>query len=128
MRPSRRHLARLASAALTAGVIVGCGGGKPPVDTSTEEGTVTGSVRIHGKAPKSGKVIFDPSNHLRRETSRETEIGADGTYSITTLVGQNIVRLETPETTGDRVLSDFDLYYDVKPGENRYDIEMPPPD
>ncbi|WP_169978104.1 hypothetical protein [Tautonia rosea] len=126
MRVPNRRWIQLASAALVGGVVIGCGSGKPPVETSTTEATVTGTVTIHGKTPKQGRIVFDASNHLRKDVPlRDAPIGPDGTYTITTVIGGNRIRVESPETMSNRELADTEDYLEVQPGENRKDISLP---
>jgi len=78
-------------------VVWGCnsGGSAPAVSGSSEESTVKGTVTIKGKAASSGKIVFDPANTSRRTAiARTAEIGKDGSYTVTTLIGQNIVSAE----------------------------------
>jgi hypothetical protein len=107
---------------------IGCDSGAPPVSTSTEEGTVTGTVTIRGKKVSKGQVVFDPSNYQRQAPARTVEIQKDGTYSVTTLVGQNSVQVVSPVLNRDRELSDFSLFFEVQPGANTYNIVLPPPE
>jgi hypothetical protein len=125
MEHTRRRIAGLL---LTMMLIIGwgCGGATPPVDTSTQEATVKGTVKVKGKPASNGYVIFNPSNIKRKAESRKATIGKDGTYSLTTLVGENSVELQVPEAMKLGVDVPL-LQYDVKSGENAYDIELPPP-
>ena len=85
----------------------GCGDGAPPVESSEAEATVAGTVKVRGKPATKGTVTFDPSNIRRKNaTARSAPIGKDGAYSITTLVGQNVVSVTTPETERDVKLED----------------------
>lgn len=126
IRSSRRvrRLAVIASLALGAG----CGGGgKPSVDTSMEEATVKGTVKFKGAPVTKGEIAFDPSNYQRKsETARRTKIGSDGSYTVKTLVGDNQVSFTIAEMARDPKLQDFMMHYDVKSGENNFDIALPP--
>jgi hypothetical protein len=104
----------------------GCDG-KPAVDTSDEEVTVTGSVKVLGKTPQKGYVRFDPSNYKRKVASREAPIAKDGTYSIKTLVGRNGVSVSLPAMNLSREMDGIEVRYDAKPGPNTFDIVLPPP-
>src|SRR3954452_21607866 len=75
----RSLLSRIACLGLAIVVIgSGCNGGRPPVDTSTTEATITGTVKIRGKPVTEGKVSFDPSNVARKwEPARTATIGKD---------------------------------------------------
>jgi hypothetical protein len=105
----------------------GCGSGAPAVSTSDEEGTVKGTVTFKGKPVTEGTVSFDPSNVKRRDAApRSAPIAKDGTYSVKTLVGDNRVRASFPGLEADRQSSEVELIYYVKPGENTYDLVLPP--
>jgi hypothetical protein len=104
----------------------GCDG-TPAVDTTTAEAKVSGIVRVRGKPMAGGEITFDASNSGRQiETPRKTTIGSDGTYSITTLQGQNTARISGPMVAKDPQLAYGNHTYDVKPGENTWDINLPP--
>lgn len=120
------------SVVLTAAVVLvgswGCSGDGPPsVSTSTDEATVKGTVTVRGKRLARGTVTFNPSNHLRKDAaSRTADIAKDGTYSITTLVGGNVVSVQAPEVKKVPGLEYEELSYDVQAGENTFDIVLPP--
>jgi hypothetical protein len=107
-------------------IVWGCGDGKPPVTSSTEEATVKGTVTIKGKRAKKGEVLFDPSNYRRADaTARSAPISSDGTYEIKTLVGENTVRVGGPEAADAGGLY-LTIPIDVKAGEiNTLNIELP---
>jgi hypothetical protein len=112
----------MASAILVGG---GCGGGTPSVSSSTEEAAVKGTVTVKGKPATTGVVVFDPSNINRKgETSRTAEIGADGSFAITTLVGENMVSVRGP-FVGKAGLATSRKMFDVKSGENTFAVELP---
>jgi len=113
----------LAVAAIVSGV--GCDGG-PPVETSKTEAKVHGKVIIRGKPVKKGRVWFDPANYRRKDVAaRDAEVAEDGTYEITTLIGENSVRYEGPATLKDRELDGAVQGFDVKDGDNQFDIILP---
>ena len=88
---------------------------------------MTGKITFKGQPVTEGTISFDPSNIKRpTEAPRSGPIGKDGTYSVKTLVGDNRVRASFPEMKADRQSSNVDLIYDVKPGENTYDLVLPP--
>jgi hypothetical protein len=104
----------------------GCGGGKPPAESSLTEATVKGTVTVHGKPATSGKVIFDPTNINRRDASlRVADIRPDGTYQATTLIGPNSVTLTLPRTGTWTDAMSPDLAINVRRGENSFDISLP---
>jgi hypothetical protein len=88
---ARRHAARwLALAIWVAGA--GCNAFAPGLSSSTEEATVTGTVRVRGKPVTNGEITFRSSNVNRRGApTKNAPIGKDGRYTITTLVGENFV-------------------------------------
>ena len=92
-------------AAAGAGLIVlaselaawGCGSGAPHAESSRTEARVTGRVTAAGKPVANGRVIFDPANVNRpSEPARTAEIGKDGTFEVTTLIGANRVTVAIP--------------------------------
>jgi hypothetical protein len=126
MSATAHRLACLIS--VTGGLLVatwGCGD-QPSVTSSTTEATVKGTVIIKGKPATKGKVVFDPANYRRKDVqARSAPINKDGTYSVTTLVGGNNVRVEGPEAEkAGATYSSID--FDVKSGENTLDIKLPP--
>jgi hypothetical protein len=94
----RRTRTRAALLALVCGLAaVGCGPGRPHAESSLAEATVTGHVRSSGKPITKGQVIFDPANVNRPNVSaRSSEIGPDGAYKVTTLIGENRVTVAIP--------------------------------
>lgn len=79
--------------------IWGCesGSGAPDVSSSMEESAVKGTVSFKGKPYTKGKIVFSPANVKRREAPvREAKIEDDGTYSLTTLIGENTVYVQGP--------------------------------
>lgn len=120
-RASRRAASLAVALGLAAGW--GCGEGAPSVETSTAEAAVKGKVTFNGKPVTKGEVVFDPSNHLRKNVeSRKAELGADGTYSATTLVGENQVYVNSPQL---RKTAVEPIALDVKSGENTLDVTLP---
>ena len=115
-------------AAMSAGLVIagwGCGGGGPSVSGSSAEGKVTGRLFVKGKPATKGEVVFDPSNIERKlEQARTAPVGPDGTYEITTLVGENKVSARGP---GLNAFAYEIQSVDVKEGENTFDIQLPVP-
>jgi hypothetical protein len=109
------------------GLGCGCGSGAPYAESSMTEATVTGRVTTQGKPVTNGQVVFDPSNINRRsETARTVELRKDGTYEVTTLIGENRVTLAIPGRPKKKVgTPHFQKVYDVKAGTNTFDIEAP---
>jgi hypothetical protein len=103
----------------------GCGGETPSVSSSTREVTVKGTVSIKGKPATAGEVVFDPSNIKRKNAaSRSAKIAGDGSYAITTMVGENMVTVQGP-AVNQSGLTRNRKQYDVKSGENSLVIELP---
>jgi hypothetical protein len=87
---------------------------------------VKGRVTLRGKPLAKAEIQFNPANVNRKFAATVTaNIGNDGSYEITTLVGENTV------TLGGRALGkNVQLQYlaktlDVKEGENTFDIPIP---
>jgi hypothetical protein len=122
MRIRYRFLVSLTTAAAV-WIIVGCGG-PPPVDTSNVEANVKGVVKIDGAPATEGDIIFDAANYKRKEVAaRSAPIGADGSYTIKTLTGENQVRLGGALVHKKGILGRVTRALDVKPGENTFDFE-----
>lgn len=117
--------------ALVMGMLIapwGCdgGGGAPPVESSLAEAKVRGTVKARGKLVTNGEVSFNPANAARKDVpTRSAPISKDGTYEITTLVGRNAVRIAGPTVAKDPQLGYAGLTYEVKAGDNTYDIDLP---
>jgi hypothetical protein len=119
----RTRIAVLVPSAL---LVIGWGcDSRPAVSTSTTEATVKGTVTIKGKPATKGTVEFDPANYQRKDVqARSAPINPDGTYTITTLVGGNTVRVRGPEAEKAGALYET-IDFDVKAGENNLDIKVP---
>ena len=118
------QIAGLLSSALLVAAM-GCGG-RPSAEGSMTEATVRGTVTINGKPATTGEVVFDPSNYERPNAEAyRTPIQEDGSYEITTLVGYNMVQIDSEEAArADAAYSTID--YEVQQGENTFDIKLPP--
>jgi hypothetical protein len=117
------------AAIVTLGFVLspGCGGG-PPVSGAADEATVKGTVKILGKAVTKGEIVFNPSNVARKDApSRSAKINADGSYSITTLIGDNRVSISGPELKKHPGLEYEELRCDVGRGETTFDVDLTPP-
>jgi expansin (peptidoglycan-binding protein) len=119
---SRGFVTAVSAAWLAA--LCGCesGGAAPPVSSSTEEGTVHGTITVNGKKASGGKILFDPSNiHRKSVGAASAEIDKDGTYTVKTLIGENQIRVESPETK--KGMFNVDRF-DVKSGDNTHDVSL----
>ena len=123
-RRARRIVPVLSAAGLLLVAAWGCDS-RPAVPASTEEGTVKGTVYLKGKPVTAGTVYFDPANYRRKDVeARKAAINKDGSYTITTLVGGNMVHVSGPEVEkAGQAYEHFDV--DVKPGDNSFDIRLP---
>jgi hypothetical protein len=126
MRRSRLWFGASLSAALMAASF-GCSE-TPAVNSSNAEATVSGKVTIKGKPMKGGEITFNPANYQRQDApTRTAPVKPDGTYEITTLQGQNAVKVAGPEVLKDPQLGYAGLTVDVPSGGKTFDIELPPP-
>jgi hypothetical protein len=100
---------------------------KPSVTGSSAEGEVSGVVNIRGKPMAGGELSFDPANYQRpNEKPRKATVGPDGTYSVTTLVGHNSVRISGPAITKEPALAYGIHNIEVTSGPNTFNIDLPP--
>jgi hypothetical protein len=102
----------------------GCGNGKPSVDTSLTEATVSGVVSVKGTPATGGQVRFNPSNSERIVPTRSAEIGSDGRYSIKTLTGDNRVTFDGEVAAKNKGVGLMKEYASVKSGENQIDFDL----
>jgi hypothetical protein len=124
-----RSASRIVSLGLIASVcafaIVGCGSATPYAEASLTEAKVSGRVTAAGKPVTKGQIIFDPANVNRRnERARTAELRTDGTYEVTTLIGENrvTVAIPVPRTKGQYPYNQRTCA--VKVGINSLDIEL----
>ncbi len=100
--------------------------GSVSVSNSSDEATVKGKVTVNGKLATGGEIIFDPSNIRRRDAAmRKAKIGEDGSYSVTTLVGENTASVDTPEIRKAGMQIQARKQVDIKAGENDLPLEIP---
>ncbi|RUL88671.1 carboxypeptidase-like regulatory domain-containing protein [Tautonia sociabilis] len=125
MAINRRRLGAMAAAALlSAGA--GCGGGRPDVDSAMEEVMVSGRVTIDGKPAAGSTITFDPSNVERRDAqARSTQINDDGTYTISTLIGQNRVSFSGGEIGKYPEIINGASMHELQRGENTLNFDLP---
>ena len=125
MRPHWQRWAWLVAPSLALAIIPACGGGTPAASSSGDEVTVSGTVKAEGQPVAKGQIHFDPANVNRKDASARTvAIGPDGTYTITTLVGQN--RIRVTDVAAKRNQSFDEIGRDVRPGEGPLDINLIP--
>jgi hypothetical protein len=122
----------LAAAVALLGIAAGCDS-RPAVNSSTtEEGTVHGRVTLDGKPVTGGEVVFNPANYQRKMiAARTAPIGADGTYTITTLTGSNAVMVNPKaDSRGKPKAGAVPAQmrpFEVQPGDNTFDVELSTP-
>jgi hypothetical protein len=88
---------------------------------------VKGTVTARGKLVTDGELRFNPTNYMREGVgARTAKIQKDGHYEVKTLIGQNSVSLTGPALAKDPQLAYGALSFDVKPGENEYNVVLPP--
>jgi hypothetical protein len=124
MRLRRRDAALLVAVLLAWPLGQGCGDGKPSVDTSKNEATVVGVVRVKGVPAEGGTIIFNPSNSERIVPSRSAPINKDGSYSITTYTGGNQILFEGDVAMKNREIGLLREFVDVQRGENKADFDL----
>lgn len=123
-RPNRKAAAPLLVAALIAAGAIGC-------NQRSDIGTVTGKVTYGGQPLRAVEVQFDPVGPGRNSVGYTN---ADGEYTLQytasqagALVGQhNVAVFDRSGQTS--IPAEFTrLTFEVKPGSNRFDIEIPGP-
>ncbi len=130
LRRHRNPAVQMAAAILFL-TIAGCDAysGAPSVSSSLEEATVKGTIRVRGKPVDNGRILFRCAN-IRRPSAkaRDVPIAKDGTYTVTTLVGDNIVEISCKElhTKQNRPYLDNEKTVIVESGENTIDFDIPP--
>lgn len=117
-------LSALSMLILTLPAALGCGDGKPSVDTSLTEATVTGVVSVKGVPATGGTIHFNPSNSGRIVATKTAEIGADGSYTIKTYTGDNQVTFGGEIAKKNMGLGLMKEYASVKSGENKIDYDL----
>jgi hypothetical protein len=121
----RRRIALVSAIApLVLAIISGCGDGKPSVDTSRNEATVTGVVTAKGVPVTGGTIYFNPSNSGRIVPINSAEIGPDGRYTITTYTGDNQVTYGGAVATKNRGVGLRRDFATVRSGENKFDFDV----
>jgi hypothetical protein len=109
--------------------LVGCdgsGGGGSSVSSSTEQAKAKGKVTYKGKPLAKIEVRFNPANVNRKSAATVTATTKDdGSYEITSLVGDNIVSLTGGVVSKNPSLTYFSKPVDLTAGENSIDIDVP---
>jgi hypothetical protein len=120
----RRDAFLLAMTLVSWAAIPGCGDGKPSMDTSLTEATVKGVVTAKGVPVKGGTINFNPSNSGRIVPTRTAEIGPDGTYTIKTNTGDNLVTYGGELAAKHMGVGLKRDYANVQSGENQLDFDV----
>jgi hypothetical protein len=105
-------------------IAAGCGDGKPYMDTSLTEATVTGIVSVKGKPATGGKINFNPANSSRIVGINLADIGPDGSYTAKTLTGDNQVTFSGEVAIKNNGVGLIREYAVVKSGENKIDYDL----
>jgi len=119
-----RNAFRCALTVISFLLIAGCGDGKPYIDTSLTEATVTGVVSVNGVPATAGTIHFNPSNSGRIVPTKSADIGPDGGYTIKTYTGDNQVTYGgelAKKNTGVGLRRDSAT---VQSGENKIDFDV----
>ncbi len=122
--PRPDYLRTALLAVLASATLHGCGDGKPRVDTSLSEASVSGTVSVKGSPATGGKIQFNPSNSGRIVPTRVAEIGPDGSYKIKTLTGDNRVTFDGEVATKNVGVGLVKEYASVGSGENHIDFDL----
>jgi hypothetical protein len=116
-----------AIASLTAMALVAFGqgcDGTPSVDTSQNEVTVTGIVKVKGQPATGGQISFNPSNRDRKVPAFSAPIGQDGSFTIKTYTGENEVRFAGDVAKGYPMLGMIKKYCTVSGGGQQQDFDL----
>jgi len=122
--PHSHNIRAALLALVVASLLQGCGEGKPSVDTSLTEASVSGTVSVKGTPATGGKILFNPSNAGRIVPTRTADIGPDGTYTIKTLTGDNRVTFEGEVASKNVGVGLLKEYAKVESRENHVDFDL----
>jgi hypothetical protein len=122
LRRRTAFLLVIAMPSLTTGL--GCGDGKPAIDKSMTEATVSGVVYVKGKPATGGVILFNPSNSGRIVPLRTAPIAPDGTYTIKTLTGGNQVSFDGEVATKNRGVGLIKDFIQVTTGTNEANFDL----
>jgi hypothetical protein len=102
----------------------GCGDGKPWVDKSLTEATVSGIVSVKGKPADGGQILFNGNSSGRSVPIRTAEIGRDGSYTIKAFTGVNQVSFDGEIASKNRGVGLVKEACDVVSGENKANFDL----
>jgi len=124
-----RQVGRLGGLALAVLLALGgCdGSGAPSASSSTAQAKAKGKVTLNGKPLAKVEVRFNAANVNRKTAPTATAIaGDDGSYEVTTLVGENMISLGGPEVSKhSKQLTYFSQSANLTAGENKVDLDIP---
>ena len=100
------------------------------VSQTADEATVRGKVTLGGQPLTGGQLVFNPANYQRKSVpARTASIGDDGSYTVKTLTGSNMVMV-SPKKVAARGKATTDPYemipLEVNPGDNTFNINLTP--
>src|SRR6516164_2622469 len=104
--------------------MAGCGDGKPYVDKSMTEATVSGVVSVKGKPADGGTILFNGNSSGRSVPIRTAEIGPDGAYTIKAFTGVNQVSFDGQIAAKNRGVGLVKEACDVVSGENKANFDL----
>lgn len=126
---SRISIAGMAAILLVAAVGCSSNPAASALTSSMEEATLHGTVRVKGKAVNNGTLSFRTA-HVNRPNSptKSVNINKDGSYSVTTVVGENYVEVTCKELNvkDAKKFRGTEQLIMVQSGDNAADIEVPP--
>jgi hypothetical protein len=102
----------------------GCGDGKPWVDKSMTEATVSGVVSVKGKPADGGTILFNGNSSGRSVPIRTAEIGPDGSYTIKAFTGVNQVSFDGKIAAKNPGVGLVKEACDVASGENKANFDL----
>ncbi len=124
MPPSISRMRTARALFVLAFTLSGCEQGKPWVDTSLTEATVSGFVTVKGKPASGGTILFNPSNSGRIVATKTAQIGPDGSYTIKTFTGVNQVSFDGEVASKNRGVGLVKESCDVAKGDNKADFDL----
>jgi hypothetical protein len=87
---------------------------------------VRGKVTLKGRPLARAEIHFNSANVNRKTAPTVTAtIGDDGSYEVTTFVGENTITLGGPALRRNTRLQYTAKTLDVKDGENTFDLVLP---
>jgi hypothetical protein len=102
----------------------GCMDGKPSVDSSRNEATVSGTVKVKGVPAEGGSIVFSASNSERIVPPKSAPINKDGTYTVTAYTGGNQILFEGELAKKNPEIGLVREYVEVQRGSNTADFDL----